>query len=220
MHAFILAAGRGKRLLHHTAQQPKPMVRLAGKPCLQHTLEALAPNFSQVTINLAYKGEQIFKAFLDGATLGLQLSYSYENPELETGGGILKALPLLGEAPFVCINGDLYTEFPFANLQQSLRPGMLAHLVLVPTPADVTAADYGVDADGHVSLAQPKTHVFSGISVLHPDLFNHCTKARFPLREPLNDAIANGKVTAEIYQGVWHNINTPESYEALAKQLA
>jgi MurNAc alpha-1-phosphate uridylyltransferase len=142
MRAMILAAGRGERMRPLTDQTPKPLLPVANKPLIQYQIERLAEaGFEQLVINHAHLGEQIEQALGDGSRWGLNIRYSPETPALETGGGILRALPLLGAGPFLVINGDIWTDLDFSRLRQ-MEPEGLAHLVLVPNPRHHPAGDF------------------------------------------------------------------------------
>src|SRR5579859_598839 len=136
MKAMILAAGRGERLRPLTDKTPKPLLEVKGKPLIVHHLERLRDGgYTHILINTSWLAEQIQDALGDGGRWGVSLQYSYEGPEpLDTGGGIFKALPLLGRQPFLVVNGDIHTDYPFENLKHALKPDDLAHLVMVPNP--------------------------------------------------------------------------------------
>lgn len=209
---MILAAGRGKRLRPITDRLPKPLVEIKGEPLIGHHLKKLSG--CDVVINHAWLGQLIEKKLGDGSAYGCQIQYSPE-PEggLETAGGILKALPLLsdGQAPFVVINGDVYTDFELKNLcGLTLKPGCLAHLVLVPTPEFKAQGDFGLQ-NGLVQTQGEWT--FSGLSILHPDLFIGLEPGVSSLAPLLRSAMEKGLVTGEIYTGYWRDIGTVERLE-------
>lgn len=210
MKAMILAAGKGERMRPLTLHTPKPLVPAAGKPLIEYHLEALAgAGFTEVVINHAWLGQQIEDHLGDGSRFGLRLRYSPEGEPLETGGGIFKALPLLGDAPFVLINGDIWTDYDFGALRAPLQG--LAHLVLVDNPGHHGRGDFRLQgervADGDDA---PGTLTFSGISVLDPALFDACQPGAFKLAPLLRKAMAAGRVSGEHYQGHWVDVGTLE----------
>ncbi|TFF42343.1 N-acetylmuramate alpha-1-phosphate uridylyltransferase MurU [Pseudomonas sp. RIT623] len=210
MKAMILAAGKGERMRPLTLTTPKPLVPAAGKPLIEYHLEALArAGITEVVINHAWLGQQIEDHLGDGSRYGLRIRYSPEGEPLETGGGIFKALPLLGEAPFLLVNGDIWTDYDFARLLAPM-PG-LAHLVLVDNPGHHGRGDFHL-TDGHVRDGDeaPGTLTFSGISVLDPALFAGCQPGAFKLAPLLRQAMAEGRVSGEHYRGQWVDVGTLE----------
>lgn len=210
MKAMILAAGKGERLRPLTLHTPKPLVRVGGVPLIEYHLRGLAAaGFSEVVINHAWLGQQIEDHLGEGAQFGLTIRYSAEAEPLETGGGIFQALPLLGDQPFVLINGDIFTDYPFAELRRPLKS--LAHLVLVDNPEHHQIGDFAL-ADGQVTDAregQPSL-TYSGIAVLSPALFNGCQAGAFKLAPLLRQAMARGQVSGEHYAGCWVDVGTHE----------
>ena len=211
MKAMILAAGKGERLRPLTLHTPKPLVRAAGVPLIEYHIRALArAGFSELVINHAWLGEQIEAHLGSGNRFGVHIRYSPEGEPLETGGGIHRALPLLGEEPFAVINGDIWTDYDFAALKRPLDG--LAHLVLVDNPAHHPAGDFAL-AQGRVSEAglQGKCLLtYSGIAVLSPRLFESCSAGAFKLAPLLRQAMATGDVSGEHYQGRWIDVGTHE----------
>ena len=210
MKAMILAAGKGERMRPLTLHTPKPLLKVGDKPLLQWHIEALAAaGLRELVINHAWLGEQIESTFGDGAALGVQIAWSAEGEPLETGGGIHRALPLLGDGPFVLVNGDVWTRFDFGHL--SLPPGKLAHLVLIDNPAHnpngdflLTAGDVGNPGDGKKGLT------YSGIAVLHPALLAEQPAGAFALAPLLRQAADQGRVSGEHFRGPWIDVGTPE----------
>lgn len=217
MKAMILAAGKGERLRPLTLHTPKPLVKVAGVPLIEHHLRALAAaGFSEVVINHAWLGHKIEAYLGDGAQLGLSICYSAEGEPLETGGGIHKALPLLGDEPFVVINGDIWTDYPLAQLPRYLSGD--AHLVLVDNPEHNPQGDFAL-AQGQV-LDQRPGLTFSGISVLSPALFANCQGGAFKLAPLLRQAMAVGRVSGEHYRGHWIDVGTHERLAQVERLLA
>lgn len=217
---MILAAGRGERMRPLTDHTPKPLLPVAGKPLIVHHLEALrAAGFTDLIINTGHLGEQLPAALGDGRQWGVRIVWSPEPPEaLETGGGIFQALPLLGPEPFLVVNGDVWTDYPFARLPKI--PAGLAHLVLVDNPPQHAAGDFFLAADGMVAEHGEPKLTFSGISILRWELFARCAAGRFPLGPLLRRAMAAGQVSGGYYAGGWRDIGTPERLAELDRALA
>lgn len=216
MRAMILAAGKGERMRPLTLHTPKPLLPVGGKPLLQWHVEALKrAGFARLVINHAWLGEQIVQAFGDGSALGVHIDWSAEAQPLETAGGIVRALPLLGTEPFVLVNGDVWTDFSFAGLQ--LPAGKLAHLVLVPNPAFKVGGDFFLE-QGLIRNPVPGSQLqqamtYSGIAVLSPRLFDGLNDAPRPLAPLLRRAAERGLVSGESYSGRWIDVGTPERLE-------
>lgn len=221
MKAMILAAGRGERMRPLTDHTPKPLLRAGGKPLIVHHIERLAAaGLRDIVINHAHLGERIEAALGDGADLGVRIRYSPEGKALETGGGIFRALPLLGPDPFLVVNGDVWTDVDFFAL--TIAPGDLAHLVLVDNPphhpqGDFTLCERRVLAGGIDGL--PRL-TFSGIGLYHPELFAGCAPGAFPLAPLLRSAMARGLVSGTHHRGAWIDIGTPERLAELDRALA
>lgn len=214
MKAMILAAGKGERMRPLTLTTPKPLVRAGGIPLIEYHLKALAvAGFNEVVINHAWLGQQIENYLGDGSQYGVRIQYSPEGEPLETGGGIFRALPLLGDKAFVVVNGDIWTDYDFSVLHQPITG--LAHLVLADNPAHHPTGDFSL-IDGHVhdGLPDTATLTYSGIAVLHPQLFEGCTAGAFKLAPLLRKAMADGQVTGERLSGHWVDVGT---YERLAE---
>ncbi|RLJ17901.1 mannose-1-phosphate guanylyltransferase [bacterium endosymbiont of Escarpia laminata] len=218
MKAMILAAGRGERMRPLTDHTPKPLLPLAGKPLIEYHIEALAEaGIRELVINHAYLGKQIEVALGDGSRWGVTIHYSAESPALETGGGIFRALPLLGEAPFLVVNGDVWCEIDYAGLVLPL--GRLAHLVMVPNPSHHPAGDFSLEGDTLVDAGSGRL-TFSGIGLYAPALFAGCDPAAFPLGPLLRSAMAAGEVSGEAFWGRWSDVGTPQRLAALEQSLS
>jgi len=216
MKAFILAAGRGERMRPLTDHTPKPLLMVRGKPLIEWHLEKLSvAGVREVVVNLGWLGERLRAALGDGSRFDLRITYSEEGwPALETGGGLHRALPHLGDAPFLLVNGDVFTDLPFAPLlARGLAGGALAHLVLVPNPVQHPRGDFAL-VDGQVVDAEPRL-TYSGIAVLHPQLFAGCAAGAFPLAPLLQRAMVAGRVSGERHEGLWSDVGTPERLQAL-----
>ncbi len=218
MKAMILAAGRGERMRPLTDQCPKPLLKVAGHALIDYHLAALAvAGVTEVIINLSWQGAALREALGDGSRLGLQIRYSDEGPvALETGGGIFNALPLLGDAPFLLVNGDVWTDLPMTAL--TLPDNSLAHLVLVPNAPHHPDGDFALDAQGLVSSHGPR-FTYSGISVLHPALFEGARAGGFPLKPWLDRAQQQGQLSGELYPGAWLDVGTPARLAQLEQAL-
>ena len=217
---MILAAGRGERMRPLTLARPKPLLQAGGASLIVHHLRALAAaGFADVVINLSWLGGQIKEALGDGGRYGLRLHYSDEGPEpLETGGGIFRALPLLGAGPFLVLNGDVWTDLDWARLRGCLAPGDLAHLVLVPNPAHNPAGDFVLER-GRIVESAGERLTFSGIGVYRAELFDGCGDGIFKLAPLLRTAARDRRVSGEIHAGAWLDIGTTERLAQLDELL-
>lgn len=218
MKAIVLAAGRGERMRPLTDTTPKPLLPVADRPLIAYHLEALArAGIRDVVINLSWLGERIRERLGDGAGFGVRITYSDEGPAaLETGGGIFRALPLLGPGPFLVVNGDTWTDYDFSRLR--LDETADARLVLVPNPPHHPRGDFGLEGDVIVEREHDR-FTYSGIGIYRPELFTGCTDGRFPLLPLLRRAIAAGRLRGELYRGKWFDIGTPERLAALDRHL-
>ncbi|MGB5537263.1 MAG: nucleotidyltransferase family protein [Thiogranum sp.] len=218
MRAMILAAGRGERMRPLTDQTPKPLLEVGGKPLIQYHIEALRDaGFRELVVNHAHLGNQIVERLGDGAQFGVHITYSAE-PEgaLETGGGIKQALPLLGEQPFLVINGDIWTDYPYQQLYR--EPEGLAHLVLIDNPPHHVQGDFQLNGR-RVTTDGENKRTFSGIGLYRPDLFADSPGGAFPLAPLLRRAKQTGQVNGEYYQGRWLDIGTPQRLAELNREL-
>jgi MurNAc alpha-1-phosphate uridylyltransferase len=218
MKAMLLAAGRGERMRPLTDATPKPLLPVAGRPLVAWHLSRLAAaGVRDVVINLSWLGEQIAAALGDGAAHGVRIHYSREPwPALETGGGIRQALPLLGDEPFLLVNGDVYTDVDFGALR--LAPGDLAQLVLVPNPPHHPKGDFHLAA-GRITAEQGERLTYSGIAMLHPALLAGAEPGRFPLLPWLLEAREAGRLGGQRHDGLWIDVGTPERLADLDDRL-
>jgi MurNAc alpha-1-phosphate uridylyltransferase len=220
MKAMILAAGKGERMRPLTLHTPKPLIRVGGLPLIEYHLRALrAAGFEDVVINHAWLGQQIEDHLGNGQDAGLRIVYSAELEPLETGGGIFRALPLLGDQPFAVVNGDIWTDYDFSTLR--LPHGALAHLVLIDNPEHHPTGDFAL-IDGQVcdSASASVRLTYSGIAVLHPQLFVGCPDGAFKLAPLLRAAMQNGQVTGEYFAGRWVDVGTRERLAEVEQLLA
>lgn len=215
MKAMILAAGRGERMRPLTDHIPKPLLPAAGKPLIEHTIKQLVANgFTDIVINHAHMGLQIEERLGNGNQFGADISYSPEGEHaLETAGGIINALHLLGEEVFLVVNGDIATDFPFSELKNLTVD--LAHLVLVDNPAHNVNGDFGLDKTGSVVSGSDEQFTFSGIGLYRPELFSNIPAGPCKLGPLLRLAIANGRVSGQKTNCFWMDIGTPERLQEL-----
>lgn len=220
MKAMILAAGRGVRMRPLTDTVPKSLLPAGGKPLIVWQLEKLArAGFTEAVINHAHLGHMIEAALGDGARFGVSIRYSPEPVALETAGGIALALPLLGTAPFLVINADIFSDYDFAALAGLDLQERLAHLVLVDNPPQHPRGDFALAAE-QVHETGDKLLTFSGIGVYAPRLFGGIASgARLALAPLLRNAMASNRVSGEYYGGRWHDIGTAERLQALDATL-
>jgi MurNAc alpha-1-phosphate uridylyltransferase len=218
MKAMILAAGRGERMRPLTDSVPKPLLEAGGRCLIEYHLRALARGgITDVVVNHAHLGAQIEARLGDGARYGVRIDYSPEGETgLETGGGIFHALPLFGAAPFIVVNADIWTDYPFARLPRA--PEAAAHLVLVPNPAHHPEGDFTL-ADSRVGNAAAPRHTYSGIGVYRREFFAGCAPGVFPLAPLLRAAADRGAVSGELYTGGWMDIGTPQRLQELDLRL-
>lgn len=229
MKAMILAAGYGKRLRPITLSIPKPLVPVAGKPLITYHIERLAQaGFKELVINHGWLGEKIEAALGSGAGWGVNIQYSPEGVPLETGGGIYKALPLLtrsltgeSDAPFVVVNGDVYTDVCLKSLK--LPEGMLAHLVMVDNPDFHPVGDFCLQEGmlfEKAAMPEKAGLTFSGVSILSPRLFDGCQRGKtFALAPLLIDAMKQGRVSGQYHNGFWTDVGSVERLQALEGYL-
>jgi len=218
MRAMILAAGLGTRMRPLTDHCPKPLLEAGGKPLIVHHLERLrAGGIIDVVINVSYRAEQLVAALGDGRDFGVHIAWSRETTPLETGGGIRQALPLLGEAPFLLVNGDVWCDLDPAGL-----PALgddLARLVLVDNPDHHPQGDFHLDAAGRVHAEGEPRLTFAGISLLDPALVADEPPGAFALAPLLRRAMAEGRVGGHRHRGAWVDVGTPERLADLDRRL-
>ncbi len=222
MRAMILAAGRGERMRPLSDHLPKPLLAVGNKRLIEYHIQALVmAGITNIVINHAYLGEKIEQFLGDGRCHNVRLDYSPEHQALETGGGIYQALPLLGADPFIVVNGDIWTDYNFANLvQHALADDILAHLILVPNPPQHPDGDFSLVSDRVTTHANAQDRfTFSGIGLYRPELFAECQAGRFPLAPLLKQAMLTQQVTGALYQGDWRDIGTPERLQQLQRDL-
>ena len=221
MKAMVLAAGEGRRMRPLTDVTPKPLLTVAGRPLIEHHIVRLRDaGVTEIVVNVSYLGQQLVEFLGDGSRWGVELTASKEAAPLETAGGVVQALPCLGDQPFLLVNGDIYTDFPFAKLREVSLISGGGYLVLVANPPHHPEGDFclrghrlacvedsaseGEAAEGIQSLT------YSGIGLYDPQLFAAEASGKNPLRPLLDRAVAGALLQGELYSGVWEDIGTPE----------
>jgi len=217
MIAMILAAGRGERLRPLTENTPKALVEVQDRSLLERHLDRLAAaGIETVVINLGWLGDRIAERVGSGDEYGLNVIYSPEGDDiLETGGGINRALPLLGPDPFLVVNADIYTDMPLPPA--GLAGADMGHLVLVPRPAHKERGDFDL-RDGRVCESDDAAYTFSGVAVYRPEFFAGCKAGRFPLAPMLRAAARAGRLAGSLYEGLWEDVGTPERLAELNRR--
>jgi MurNAc alpha-1-phosphate uridylyltransferase len=221
MRAMILAAGRGERLRPLTDSIPKALVAAAGKPLIAWHLERLAASgCREAVINVSHLAAQIVERLGDGRDFGLSIAYSREPEPLETAGGLAQAAPLLGAAPFLLVNADVYCEVDFRRLLAVELGRRLAHLVLVPNPAHRAGGDFTLE-DGKVGNGSGPRYTYAGIAVMAPALVAGVKAGeKAPLAPLLRAAAERGLISGELHRGAWQDVGTRERLAELEAYLA
>ena len=216
MKAMVLAAGFGNRLRPLTDHTPKPLLPIGGKPMIVHHLEKLAAaGFKEVVINLGHLGHKIPEALGDGSTWGLSIAYSDEGPApLETGGGLTKALPLLGDEPFLLVNGDVWSDLDFSSIPSSLAENDLATLFLVPKPGWREKGDFSLSNSRVVESEIPE-YLYAGIALYHPKILDGAKVEKFSIVPRLKSAISKNLVGGILFSGEWDDVGTPDRLSSL-----
>lgn len=218
MKAMLLAAGLGKRLQPLTLTTPKPLVRIGNTTLIDHALTALSnAGIQEVVINVHHLRDQIIQHCGNGSAYDLQIHYSIEETLLETGGGILQALPLLGDQPFLVMSADIWCDYPLKNLTTLKTEN--AHLVFVDNPPYHPNGDYGLDQNGIVKIQANKKFTYANIGILHPRLLNEEKTGVFKLSRIFEKNIRENKITGEHYSGNWFNVGTMSDIELLENYL-
>ncbi|MDN3653621.1 nucleotidyltransferase family protein [Thalassotalea ponticola] len=219
MKVMILAAGRGERMRPLTDHTPKPLLKVCDKPLIEHHITRLkAAGFDQFVINLAYLGEQIEGYFGNGQNWGVDIAYSWElEGALETAGGIANALNLLGNEPFLVVNGDVYCDIDYRQL--CLPKHSLAHLIMVSNPDHHPAGDFSLVQGKLRSEGNENRLTYSGIGIFRPALFTGLAEKKQALGPILRQAMLSQAISAEHYQGLWSDVGTPYRLQQLEQQL-
>ncbi|MGL5288291.1 MAG: N-acetylmuramate alpha-1-phosphate uridylyltransferase MurU [Aeromonas sp.] len=217
MKAMILAAGRGERMRPLTDQLPKPLLAVGGKPLIVHHIEKLkSAGVTELVINHAWLGHKLVESLGDGSALGVTIHWSAEESALETAGGIVQALPLLGTAPFLVINGDTWLDLDYGSLVDQPLGDDLAHLWLVPNPPQHPAGDFSLQAE---RVIDTPALTFSGVGVYDPSAFAHLTHGARKLAPLLREWMAQGRVGGSLLAGQWRDIGTVDRLRELDAQL-
>ena len=227
MKAMILAAGEGRRMRPLTEVTPKPLLKVAGRALIEHHIERLsAAGFDEIVVNVSHLGQQLVDFLGDGSRWRVVISISAEQTPLETAGGIVQALPRLGDAPFLLVNGDVYTDYPFAQLRDAAPTDKGAHIVLVPNPDHHPKGDFELQNSSVVHLPSTvpaaegaATATYSGIGIYDPAMFKHCVPGKRPLKPLLDGAIAENRLSGERYEGLWEDVGTPERLADLNRRF-
>lgn len=223
MKAMILAAGLGNRMRPLTLHTPKPLLEVGEKPLIVWHIEKLQKiGVTEIVINTAWLGEKLANALGDGSQFGVKILWSHEGEGLETAGGIINALPLLGDEPFILLNGDVWTTMDFASLLDVQLGEQQAHLVLVENPPQHLKGDFILSNGLAYTFEQEQLGealTYSGIAVLHPRMFAGLENGKRPLAPLLKQAMQQQQVSAEKLQGIWVDVGTPERLEQLDQQI-
>jgi len=223
MKAMILAAGLGNRMRPLTLYKPKPLLEVGGKPLIVWHIEKLKDiGVTEIVINSAWLADVLMGTLGDGSQFGVQIRWTREDEGLETAGGIINALPLLGTEPFILVNGDVWTTFDFSSLLDVNLENDLAHLVFVNNPEQHPNGDFTL-AEGRAYTfdqnKQGENLTFSGVSVIHPKMFDGLGNGKRPLAPLLKNAMLDGKISAEKMQAAWVDVGTPERLSDLDLQI-
>ncbi|MCO8048656.1 MULTISPECIES: N-acetylmuramate alpha-1-phosphate uridylyltransferase MurU [Acinetobacter] len=223
MKAMILAAGMGNRMRPLTLHTPKPLLEVGGKPLIVWHIEKLQKmGVQEIIINTAWLGEKLADALGDGSQFGVKILWSHEGEGLETAGGIINALPLLGNEPFILVNGDVWTTMDFAPLLNVQLENDLGHLVLVENPVQHPQGDFTLASNKAYTFEQARSGenlTYSGVAVMHPQMFVGLESGKRPLAPLLKQAMQQEKISAHKLQGVWVDVGTPERLNALDQQI-
>lgn len=219
MKAMILAAGRGERLRPLTDETAKPLIKVAGMSLIEYHLDNLADaGFKEVIINTAWQAEKIHQQLEDGRKYGVSIIYSDEGTALDTAGGIINALPLLGNEPFLVINGDIWCDYDFTELA-GLEENKQAHLILVDNPYHNEKGDFALE-QGLIRNSGESMHTYSGIGIYSPDFFAEQQPGILPLAPILRKKCEQDLVSGQLYDGLWTDVGTIERLQDLEQQLA
>ncbi|WP_109440693.1 N-acetylmuramate alpha-1-phosphate uridylyltransferase MurU [Acinetobacter haemolyticus] len=223
MKAMILAAGLGNRMRPLTLHTPKPLLEVGGKPLIVWHIEKLQKvGVKEIVINTAWLGEKLVDALGDGTQFGVNILWSHEGEGLETAGGIINALPLLGDQPFILVNGDVWTTMDFASLLDVKLGTKQAHLVLVDNPPQHLKGDFILSNNMAYTFDQEQCGealTYSGVAVLAPQMFIGLESGKRPLAPLLKEAMLEQQVSAEKMQGIWVDVGTPERLQQLDQQI-
>ena len=219
MKAMILAAGRGERLRPLTDETPKPLIKVAGKSLIEYHIDNLASaGIKDIIINTAWLAEKIHQQLGDGSNYGVTIQYSDEGTAMETAGGIINALPLLGNEPFLVVNGDICCDFDFSSLD-TLKDGIQAHLILVENPDHNPEGDFSLQ-DELVKNSGETMYTFSGIGIYSTDFFAEQQSGISPLAPLIRNKCEENLVSGQLHEGRWTDVGTIERLQELDIQLS
>lgn len=210
---MILAAGKGERMRPLTMVKPKPLLEVCGTTLIEHHIKNLKnAGFDDIVINVCWLAQQIMQKLGNGYQYGVKIRYSAENPEpLETGGGMLKALPLLGKEPFLVVNADIKTDYDFEQIHNIQLHNKLAHLILVNNPAHNPNGDFSLATGNFLSCNQQRPkYTYSGIGIYHPKLLQNCEVGRFSVVPLLKENMKKKLITGDLFTGKWDDIGCIE----------
>ena len=223
MKAMILAAGLGNRMRPLTLYTPKPLLEVGGKPLIVWHIEKLKNiGVTEIIINSAWLADKLIGALGDGSKFGVRILWTREDEGLETAGGIINALPLLGDKPFILVNGDVWTTMDFEPLRHIKLGEDLAHLFFVENPKQHPEGDFTLlngRAFNFDQKIEGENLTFSGVSVIDPQLFKGLEAGKRPLAPLLKQAMQDAQVSAEKLQGAWVDVGTPERLMELDLQI-
>lgn len=221
MKVMLLCAGLGERMRPLTLTTPKPLLKVQGEPILAHTLTALKKaGFRECVINVSQLGEQIIDVLGDGAAYEMHIEYSIEEKPLGTAGGVIKALPLLGDGPILIVSGDIYTDFDFTSLRDKSLGNMLAHCVMVPNPPYHPGGDFHLGTDHILAPKGENMLTYGNIGIYHMQLFAGHPIEQMGIGPLLREAIKEKAVSGQLFTGAWHNLGTPDDLMHLNKILS
>ena len=220
MKVMLLAAGVGERMRPLTDHTPKPLLQVAGIPLIEHHIRRLAEaGLNDLVINVSHLAQQIIDYCGDGSRWGMSIAYSPESMPLETAGGIINAMPLLGDAPFMVVNGDVWTDYPFSQLASRKldETANVAHLVLVDNPPQHPLGDFSLDDRGQLGIKAPDFmgYTYAGLGLYSPNFFAGVAAGKLAMRPLLDKAISGGIASGEYYGGDWVDVGTPERLKSL-----
>ena len=225
MKVMLLAAGVGERMRPLTDHTPKPLLAVGGTPLIAHHIRRLAgAGLTELVINVSHLAQQIMDYCGDGSRWGVSITYSPESQPLETAGGIINAMPLLGGKPFMVVNGDVWTDYPFAQLAavDLASTGCDAHLVLVDNPPQHALGDFSLNREGQLALKTPDVtgYTYAGLGLYSPAFFDGAAQGKLAMRPLLDKAIPQGLVCGEYFQGEWADVGTPQRLADLDEMVS
>jgi MurNAc alpha-1-phosphate uridylyltransferase len=225
MKVMLLSAGVGERMRPLTDHTPKPLLQVAGVPLIEHHIRRLAEvGLGDLIINVSHLAQQIIDYCGDGSRWGVSIAYSPESMPLETAGGIINAMPLLGDAPFMVVNGDVWTDYPFSQLasRELDEIASVAHLVLVDNPPQHPLGDFSLDDRGQLGIKEPDSmgYTYAGLGLYSPNFFAGVTAGKLAMRPLLDKAIRNGVCSGEYYGGEWVDVGTPQRLKDLDEMVS